>query len=87
MMNFKDKDSGMKEVILSADGDSIVYPVPAAVADNLEAYCLQFCSDWLRNSHDAAGYRVREAVSYTEDDFIEYLNDHVFPDCGYQTEQ
>ncbi len=39
----------MKEVILSADGDSIVYLVPDAVADNLEDYCLEFCSNWLRN--------------------------------------
>ena len=43
----------MKEVILSADGDSIVYLVPDAVADNLEDYCLEFCSNWLRNSPDA----------------------------------
>lgn len=43
----------MKEVILSADGDSIVYLVPDAVADNLVDYCLEFCSNWLRNSPDA----------------------------------
>ena len=33
----------MKPVILSADGDSVVYTVPDAVADNLEAYCMEFC--------------------------------------------
>lgn len=37
----------MKEIILSADGDSIVYLVPDAVADNLEKYCLEFCEVWL----------------------------------------
>ena len=32
----------MKEIILSADGDSIVYLVPDAVADNLENIALNF---------------------------------------------
>ena len=32
----------MKEVILSADGDSIVYLVPDKVADNLIEYCMEF---------------------------------------------
>lgn len=30
----------MKLVILSADGDSVVYSVPDIVADHLEDYCL-----------------------------------------------
>ena len=30
----------MKEVIISADGDSIVYLVPDAVANDLRKYCL-----------------------------------------------
>ena len=33
---------GLKEVILSADGDSVVYSVPDAVANNLESYCIPF---------------------------------------------
>ena len=70
----------MKKVILSADGDSILYLVPDAVADNLEEYCLEFCSDWVWNSPDAERYRVGKAVCYTEADFIEYLNIYVFPD-------
>ncbi len=73
--------TNMKEVILSADGDSVLYMVPAAVADNLEEYCLKFCSDWLRNSPDAERYRAGKAVCYTEADFIDYLNTCVFPDC------
>ena len=32
----------MKEVIISADGDSVVYLVPDAVANNLEDYCIIF---------------------------------------------
>ena len=74
------RTNSMKKVILSADGDSILYSVPDAVADNLEEYCLEFCSDWLRNSPDAERYRVGKAVCYTEADFIEYLNTYVFPD-------
>ena len=71
----------MKEVILSADGDSILYLVPDDVAENLEEYCLKFCSDWLWNSSDAERYRVGKGVCYTESDFIQYLNTYVFPDC------
>ena len=37
----------MKKVILSSDGDSVLYLVPDVVADDLEAYCLEFCSNWL----------------------------------------
>ncbi len=71
----------MKEVILSADGDSVLYLVPDAVAENLEEYCLEFCSHWLQNSPDAEKYRVGIGVCYTESDFIEYLNTYIFPDC------
>ena len=71
----------MKKVILSADGDSIVYLVPDDVADNLEEYCLKFCSNWLRYSADAEKYRKDGVLCYTERDFIDYLNAYVFPDC------
>lgn len=71
----------MKKVILSADGDSIVYLVPDAVADKLEEYCLEFCTKWLRHSPDAAKYRKGGILRYTEKDFIDYLNAHVFPEC------
>ena len=71
----------MKKVILSADSDSIVYLVPDAVADDLEKYCLEFCTQWLRNSPDAARYRKGGCPCYTEKDFIDYLNVYVFPDC------
>ena len=71
----------MKEVILSADSDSIVYLVPDEVADNLYAYCTEFCDDWLWNSPQAQKYRTGQGVRYSEDDFIEYLNKYKFPDC------
>ena len=71
----------MKKVILSADGDSIVYLVPDDVADNLEEYCLEFCSNWLRSSPDAEKYRKDGILCYTERDFIDYLNAYVFPEC------
>ena len=70
----------MKEVILSADGDSIVYLVPDAVADDLRKYCLAFCCKWLRTSPDARKYRMNGIYCYNQDDFIEYLNQHVFPE-------
>lgn len=70
----------MKEVILSADGDCIVYLVPDAVADDLRRYCIHFCDDWLVTSPDAAKYRINGCLSFTEADFIDYLNEYVFPD-------
>lgn len=48
----------MKEAILRADGDSVLYLVADDVAENPEKYCLEFCSDWLRNSPDAERYRA-----------------------------
>jgi len=69
----------MKEIILSADGDSIVYLVPDEVADNLDNYCHEFCSVWLWTSPDAERYRVDGGVCYTEADFIDYLNEYIFP--------
>ena len=69
----------MKNVILSADGDRIVYSVPDEVADHLEAYCLEFCSKWLCTSPHAAKYRIGGGFCYNEADFIEYLNRWRFP--------
>ena len=56
----------MKNVILSADGDSIVYSVPDEVADNLREYCLRFT-------------KQINSKCYTEADFIEWLNQECFP--------
>lgn len=70
----------MKNIVLSADGDSVVYAVPDTVADHLEEYCLEFCGEWLWHSPDAEKYRTDQGVSYTEKDFVEYLNTYVFPE-------
>ncbi len=70
----------MKEIVLSADGDSIVYLVPDVVAENLEEYCLEFCSKWLCSSPEAEKYRKGDFLYYSESDFIDYLNTYIFPD-------
>ena len=69
----------MKEVILSADGDSIVYSVPDPVAEDLDEYCREFCSRWMQTSPHAARYRLEYGFCYNEGDFIDYLNEFVFP--------
>lgn len=40
----------MKNIVLSADGDRVVYSVPDVVADRLEDYCMEFCCHWLPDS-------------------------------------
>lgn len=56
----------MKEIILSADGESFLYSVPDVVANNLPEYCVEFSDS---NSD----------TCYNEHDFIEYLNKYIFP--------
>lgn len=58
-----------------------MYLVPDVVADHLEEYCLEFCSNWLRYSPDAEKYRKNGILYYSESDFIDYLNAYIFPDC------
>ena len=70
----------MKEVIISADGDSIVYLVPNEVAANLRKYCIDFCDKWMKTSPHAKKYRINGGYCYNEADFIEYLNNYVFPE-------
>ena len=66
----------MKKVILSADGPKAVYEVPDKVADNLHKYCLDFC-DWVYRSPTTK--RISRIVCFDETDFIEYLNNVVYP--------
>ncbi len=68
----------MKNIIISADGDRMVYSVPDTVADNLEEYCMEFI-DWLEASPDAKRYRKNGVMCYDESDFILYLNKYVLP--------
>ncbi len=49
----------MKNVILSHDGDSVVYSVPDIVAENLEKYCLEF-TNWMYHSrHARRNYKIQ----------------------------
>lgn len=43
----------MKEIIISADGDSVVYSVPDDVANHLRKYCIEFCDKWMKTSPHA----------------------------------
>lgn len=74
----------MKEVILSHDSEATIYLVPDEVADNLDKYCWEFAADWLWKSPHAKRYHEIssgiEIVRYGAPDFIEYLNEWVFPD-------
>lgn len=71
----------MKNVILSADGDSKVYSVPDEVAENLSKHCIYFSNKWIRFGPHAKQYRrVHGCVCYCEVDFIEYLNKWKYPE-------
>ena len=74
----------MKQVILSADYDKVIYLVPDEVANHLREYCIQFCNEWLWKAEEASKYRHimdgEVCVCYNEEDFIEYLNTYIFPD-------
>ena len=72
--------TNMKYIIISADGDSMVYFVPDEAADHLEKYCLSFCDTWLHTNPDAEPYRMGSIVSCDEKDFIKYLNTWIFPE-------
>ena len=41
------RGGAMKNVIISADGDRMVYSVPNLVADNLTEYCIEFWTNGL----------------------------------------
>ncbi|MBE5845951.1 MAG: hypothetical protein E7302_17640 [Butyrivibrio sp.] len=69
----------MKNVILSHDGDSVVYSVPDIVAENLEKYCLEF-TNWMYHSRQARRkHKIQGGFCYSEADFIDYLNQYIFP--------
>ena len=69
----------MKEVILSADSDYMVYLVPDDVANNLGDYCIYFCDKWMKTSPNVKKYKIKGGYCYNEADFIDYLNTYVFP--------
>jgi hypothetical protein len=66
----------MKPIILSADNAPSVYLVPNVVAERLNDFVLEF-DVWLREAPEANEHIL---VSYTEEDFIKWLNKFKFPD-------
>ena len=74
----------MKKVLLSHDGKMKMYLVPDDVADNLKKYCMDFSWDWILNDPNAQKLRVsmpNGEIGYIfgAQDFIDYLNDFIFP--------
>ena len=47
-------------------------PVVKSVADDLERYCLYFCTEWIRSEPQTRKYRIHGVVCYDQDDFIDY---------------
>ena len=70
----------MKEVILSCDGDSIVYLVPDEVADNLRKHCIFFADKWMKRSPNDKKFKINGVWCFNETDFIDYLNEVAFPE-------
>ena len=74
----------MKNVLLSHDGKMKMYLVPDDVANNLKEYCMHFSFHWLMNDPNAQKLRVTTpsgVIGYIfgAQDFIDYLNDFIFP--------
>ena len=69
----------MKKVILSADGDKVLYSVPDPVAEALDWFCLEF-NRWMMNSPEGKKYWVGRGWMYDQDDFIDWLNEVRFPE-------
>ncbi|MCQ2450241.1 MAG: hypothetical protein MJ132_08680 [Clostridia bacterium] len=65
----------MKEIILSADSDGVLFLVPDVVAENLAEYCLKFC-DWVYTNPK---FETKDGVCYNHYDFIDCLNEILFP--------
>ena len=68
----------MKEIILSADGDSVVYLVPDEVADNLRKHCIFFADKWMKRSPNDKKFKINGVWCFNEKDFIDYLNEVAF---------
>ena len=73
----------MKEVLLSHDSKVCIYSVPDEVAEHLQDYCLEFSVNWIWNN--PMGAKLLKNINgitcavYGATDFIEYLNEWVFP--------
>ena len=56
----------MKEIIISADGDSVVYSVPDDVANHLRKYCIEFCDKWMKTVLTQSVIELRESTAITK---------------------
>jgi hypothetical protein len=74
----------MKEVLLSHDSKVCVYSVPDEVADDLDNFCWQFAAEWIWKDPNGAkllkNIRGQRVAVYGAPDFIDYLNEHLFPE-------
>jgi len=74
----------MKEVLLSHDSKVCMYSVPDEVADHLREYCQEFSENWIWKNPNGAkllkDIRGTMVACYGAPDFIEYLNEWIFPD-------
>ena len=76
---------GMAEVILSHDGEAMVYSVPAEVAENLRTFCLDFADGWVWHGPENGKFlrpfgKGQIGAVFGAPDFIDYLNHWVFTD-------
>lgn len=73
----------MKNVILSHDDKVRLYSVPDEVADNLDKYCWEFAANWIWKNPNGAKLlqeiRGQKVAIYGSTDFIDYLNEWIFP--------
>ena len=73
----------MKHLILSADGDRMVYLVPDDVSDHTDKYVRLFYN-WMKESKQAKNLRRKmgSGIGYcfNEQDFVDWLNHHKFRD-------
>ena len=74
----------MKEVLLSHDSKVLMYYVPDEVADQLQEYCLEFATNWIWKNPNGAkllkNIRGEVGAVYGAPDFIDYLNEWLFPE-------
>ena len=63
----------MKHVILSADGDRMVYALPDIVADHLRDFCIEFCDHWMWTSPNARKYHAGGGACSNDSDCFDYL--------------
>ena len=73
----------MKEILLSHDDKVMMYSVPDEVAEHLEKYCEEFSVNWIWKNPNGAklleNIQGMTVACYGSSDFINYLNEWVFP--------